>query len=214
MLITKGTGGLRVRGEVPPGKKGSARLILTVYSCRCSRTGLSGSQGRSSSCQHGREHFGLCWQCNAPAGEKWHFVQLVLKKKKKERENASLLCKGLRLHRTIRSQILSCSTSVCLFMNLSLTLFLTGRTRTVFFFPAWVKKKKRELWFFANSWRETICFNGAGSVIFTLTKGRFSALRDPRNRSCCCSSDVLMGFTGLWHWGHSLNHPVPSRCLP
>lgn len=144
MLITKGTGGLKVRGEVPPGKKGSARLILTVYSCRCSRTGLSGSQGRSSSCQHGREHFGLCWQCNAPAGEKWHFVQLVLKKKKRERENASLLCKGLRLHRTIRSQILSCSTSVRLFMNLSLTLFLTGRTRTVFFFPAWVKKKKKE----------------------------------------------------------------------
>lgn len=135
-----------------------------------------------------------------------------LKKKKKERENASLLCKGLRLHRTIRSQILSCSTSVRLFMNLSLTLFLTGRTRTVFFFPAWVKKKKKgELWFFANSWRETICFNGAGSVIFTLTKGRFSALRD---RSCCCSSDVLMGFTGLWHWGHSLNHLCQAGACP
>lgn len=84
----------------------------------------------------------------------------------------------------------------------------------VFFSSVSKKKKKGELWFFANSWRETICFNGAGSVIFTLTKGRFSALRDPRNRSCCCSSDVLMGFTGLWHWGHSLNHPVPSRCLP
>ena len=53
-------------GRSHPRKNGSARLILTVDSYRCNRTGPGGSQGRGSSCQPGREHFGLCWQCNAP----------------------------------------------------------------------------------------------------------------------------------------------------
>lgn len=121
------------------------------------------------------------------------------KKKKKKKRKLLPALKGLTAPSYDQVPNPLCSTSVHLFMNLSLALFLTGRTRTVFFSS--VSKKKRELWFFANSWRETICFNGAGSVIFMLTKGRFSALHDPRNRSCYCSSDVLMGFTGLWRWG-------------
>lgn len=55
--------------------------------------------------------------------------------------------------------------------------------------------KKGEIRPCANSLWENTCFNGAGKMIFLLTKDRFSALHDPR--SCYCSSDGLMGFTGL-----------------
>lgn len=144
MLITKGTGGLRVRGEVPPGKKGSARLILTVYSCRCSRTGLSGSQGRSSSCQHGREHFGLCWQCNAPAGEKWHFVQLVLKKKKKRERKRLPALQGLTApsyDQVPNPFLLNLHPSFHKFIP---HVISNWKNKNRVFFPAWVKKKKKE----------------------------------------------------------------------
>lgn len=69
-------------GSSHPHKNGSAQLILTVDSYRCNRTGLGGSQGRSSSCQPGREHFGFFWQCNAPLVKNDTLCNPLLKQEK------------------------------------------------------------------------------------------------------------------------------------
>lgn len=64
-------------------------------------------------------------------------------KKKKKRKLLPAL-KGLTAPSYDQVPNPLCSTSVHLFMNLSLALFLTGRTRTVFFSSVSEKKKKKE----------------------------------------------------------------------